>query len=368
MARVKKVLILNSGSSSLKWSFLDARDESTIQEGREDQTDSGLSIPETLRALLGRFPNPDAVGQRVVHGGTLFQKTIRINADSRKKLESLVELDPLHMKPALAWVDAVTAALPLTPQFASFDTAFHATLPETTGYALPREWTKKWGLRRFGFHGLSVAYAVRRAGEMLGSLPDRLIVCHLGSGSSVTAVEKGKSLDTTMGFTPLEGLVMATRSGSVDPGLLLYLQLHCDVKPEQLEKVLSHESGLLGVSGISGDLREVVKAMDDGSASAALAYGQFIRSARRAVGAMAAVLGGVDALVFTGGIGENQPRVRQDITSTLVFTGVQLDAQKNHSTNSDGDVSGKNSKARILVIKAREDLTILRELLQDHKI
>jgi acetate kinase len=363
MARVKKLLILNSGSSSLKWSLLDAQNESTIQEGHEDQPDSGISILPSLRSLLTRFPTPDAVGHRIVHGGMLFQKTIRIDSDSREKLESLVNLDPLHMKPALAWVDAVTTALPQTPQFASFDTAFHSTLPETTGYALPQAWTKKWGLKRFGFHGLSVAYAVRRAGEMLGALPGRLIVCHLGSGSSITAVEKGKSVDTTMGFTPQEGLVMATRSGSIDPGLLLYLQIHGGVKPEELEDALLHRSGLLGVSGTSGDLREVMKDIDNGSAPAALAYGQFIRSARRAVGAMAAVLGGVDTLVFTGGIGENQPRTRQDIVSTLAFAGLQLDKEKNHSTNSDEDVSSKDSKARILVMKAREDLTILREML-----
>lgn len=365
MDAVKKVLVLNYGSSSLKWSLLDAKDEATLQAGHEPWKESDLTGVETLRSILKRFPKPDAVGHRIVHGGNLFKKAIRIDPGSLAKLKTLVVLDPLHMGTALAAVDAITAELPGTPQFASFDTAFHATLPEAAaGYALPYEWIQKWSLRRYGFHGLSVEYSSQKTKEWMGSIPGRLIVCHLGSGSSVTAVEKGRSVDTTMGFTPLEGLVMATRSGSVDPGLLFYLQRHHGIKTGELEEVLYYGSGLLGVSGVSGDLREVLAAADKGSAPSVLAYGLFLQSVRRAIGSMLAVLGGVDALVFTGGIGENQYRVRRDLTSTLAYAGIHLDAEVNRSAATDREISEKDSMAKIWVIRSREDLMILRELLQ----
>jgi acetate kinase len=359
---MKKVLVLNFGSSGLKWSLLDARNEDLLEGGQEKLP---LSGPFPMEALLRRLPKPDAVGHRIVHGGTFFQQAVRIDQDIRAKLESLVELAPSHMRAALAAVDRINMDWAGVPQFAFFDTAFHASLSEAAaGYALPREWVKKWGLRRFGFHGLSVAYATARAAQWMGKIHHRLVVCHLGSGCSVTAVENGKSVDTTMGYTPLEGLVMATRSGSIDPGLLLSLQLHQGVKPEELAETLIHRSGLLGVSGISGDIREVWAAAEKGSAPAALAYGQFVQSARRAIGAMIAVLGGVDALVFTGGIGENQLQVRQDLTSTLAYAGVLLDGDFNRSVVPDQDIATNESKARVFVFKAREDLTILRELLQ----
>ncbi len=361
---MKKVLILNCGSSSLKWSLLDAGNESVLLEGQGNLTGANPKDQETIRGVLRGIPPVDAVGHRIVHGGALFQKTIRIDPESRARLESLVELDPLHMRSALLGIDEITSAFPGLPQFAAFDTAFHANLPETTGYALPPEWIKKWGIRRFGFHGLSVAYSTARAAEWMGRVPERLVVCHLGSGSSVTAVKNGRSIDTSMGFTPLEGLVMSTRAGSIDAGLLLHLQLRGGLKPRELLETLSHGSGLLGVSGISGDLREVMAAADQGSSSAILAYGQLILSARRSIGAMMAVLGGMDTLVFTGGIGENQPRVRQDLISTLAYAGVGLDETSNLAAVPDMEISAKNSKTKILVIRAREDLTILRELLQ----
>jgi len=364
MDAVSRVLVLNSGSSSLKWSVLDAETESTVVEGVEPlPRDSNSST--LIGSLFDRVPRFDAVGHRVVHGGQLFRATTRIDPRVRADLELLVDLDPLHMKRALAGVDAVRAALPLMPQFAAFDTAFHATLSEAAaGYALPFEWTERWGLRRFGFHGLSVAHSVRRAREMLRRNTPRLVVCHLGSGCSVTAVQDGHSVDTTMGFTPLEGLVMATRSGSVDPGLLLYLELHRGVTPSDLFDALTMRSGLLGVSGVAGDLREVLSAAAAGSSRAALAYEQFILAVKRAVGAMVGVLSGLDGIVFTGGIGENSARVRQDVASALLFAGVRLDEEVNRSASPDADVAHAESRVPLLVIHAREDLVMLRDVVR----
>jgi acetate kinase len=212
-----------------------------------------------------------------------------------------------------------------------------------------------------------VAYAVERADELLGAPPSRLIVCHLGSGCSVTAVEGGRSVDTTMGFSPLEGLMMATRSGSVDPGVLLYLQQHCKVGVNELRETLTRRSGLRGVSGVSGDLREVLEAADGGSSRARLAYERFVLSVRRALGAMAGVLGGVDAVVFTGGIGENSARVRRDATSTLRFAGLELAEDADASSNAERDIAAPESRVRVLVVQAREDLAILKDVLRLHR-
>ena len=362
MDGLRRVLVLNCGSSTLKWAVLDAADESTVSEGCERLLEAE-AVP--IRAVLDRVGDVDAVGHRIVHGGALFRETVLVDAHVRAGLESLVELDPLHMRRALSAVDAVRARLPTLPQFAAFDTAFHATIPEpAAGYGLPFEWTERFGLRRFGFHGLSVAHATERAREMTGRTPPRLVVCHLGSGCSVTAVMAGRSVDTTMGFTPLEGLMMGTRSGSVDPGLLLHLQLQCGLGPAELWEALTEKSGLLGLSGVSGDLREVLAAADAGSARAALAYERFVLSAKRAIGSMMAVLGGLDALVFTGGIGENSPSVRRDLVSSLAFAGAQLDDGANGVAMTDVDVAGSESTVHILVVRSREDLVILHELIR----
>jgi acetate kinase len=367
MDTVKRVLVLNSGSSTLKWTLLSTADESTLagdtitfaggEEGRRT---------EQIRAVLHNVPEFDAVGHRIVHGGARYDKMTVVDARIRADLESLVERDPLHMRPALDGIDAVRAQAPAIPQFAAFDTAFHATLPAAAaGYALPLEWTEQWDLRRFGFHGLSVAYSEERARELTGRVVPRLVVCHLGSGCSVTAVARGRSVDTTMGFTPLEGLVMGTRSGSVDPGLLLYLQLQHGLTAAEMFKALTTRSGLLGISGISGDFRDVESARAAGSTRAALAYERFVLSVKRAVGAMMSVLGGLDVLVFTGGIGENSSRVRFDVASALSFAGTRLDDEKNGTAVPDLDIAEPGSAVRILVVRAREDLVILREMMRD---
>jgi acetate kinase len=356
-----RVLVLNAGSSTLKWTLFDGADRAKADAGVEDWGDTPLDRRgEHVRAALRRFPRFDVVGHRVVHGGSRFVGPALIDTTVRAELEALKALDRVHMEPALAGIDAVTAELPAMPQVASFDTAFHATLPEATGYALPYEWSERWGLKRYGFHGLSVQYSVGEASRLLGRTPPKLIVCHLGGGCSVTAVADGKSLDTTMGFSPLDGVMMATRAGSVDPGLLLYLQVECGLSVEELRDGLANRSGLLGVSGVSGDLRKVLAAADAGAARARLAYERFIWTLRRAVCAMAGVLGGVDALVFTGGIGENSARVRGDVAGALAFAGLHLVAD---SSGAGGRlISDFNSRVSALVVEAREDLVILAEV------
>ncbi|HVV85334.1 MAG TPA: acetate/propionate family kinase [Kofleriaceae bacterium] len=360
-----RALVLNAGSSTLKWAVLDTAERRALAAGDEPwRAGEAAARAEQVEALLRRVPAFDVAGHRIVHGGLRYTAAAVVDRQVRADLDALAALDPLHMQPALAGVDAVARAAPASVQVAAFDTAFHATMPEAAaGYGLPYAWTERWGLRRFGFHGLSVAYAAGRVRELLGRVPPRTIVCHLGSGCSVTALADGRSVDTTMGFTPLEGVMMATRAGSVDPGLLLHLQARCGVGLDELAEVLQHGSGLLGVSGVSADLREVQAAADGGDPRAKLACERFTLTLRRAVGAMAGVLEGVDAIVFTGGIGEHSARVRGDVAAALRFAGLELDAGPGAA---DGDrvISTGASAVVALVIAAREDLVILDEVVR----
>jgi acetate kinase len=359
-----RVLVLNTGSSTLKWSVLDAADESLVTEGdlAWDESDPTRHKPE-VEAALRRLPTVAAVGHRVVHGGAAFRRSVLIDARVRAGIAALADLAPLHNPAALAGIDAALAALPDLPQVAAFDTAFHHTIPEPAArYALPADWTERWGLRRFGFHGLSVAYAVRRAAELLGTAPRRLVVCHLGAGCSVTAVQDGRSVDTSMGYTPLEGMLMARRSGSVDPGLLLHLLRAEKVGAAELDETLNQRSGLLGVSGVSADWRELERAAEAGSEPARLARAMFAHSLVRTVGEMLAVLGGLDALVFTGGIGEHSAWVREQVAVKLAFAAVELDRRRNAEVRLDSDVAVAGAPVRVLVVAAREDLTVLREV------
>lgn len=364
MALASNALILNAGSGTLKWSLFDADDQLLATATEPWCSDAAAARREQVAQLLAKVGKPSGVGHRVVHGGPWFRASVCIDDAVRDHLEALREIDPLHVDAALIGIDAIAAEYPDLIQTASFDTAFHATLPPpAAAYSLPYAWSERWQLRRYGFHGLSVAYAVWRCGELLGALPRRLIVCHLGSGCSVTAVERGVSVDTTMGFTPLEGMTMATRAGSIDPGLIIYLQRHCGVSVDELDDALNHRSGLLGLSGVSSDLRAVIAAAESGNVRAALARSHFIHDARRAVGAMYGVLGGCDALVFTGGIGEHQPGVRSGIAAALEGGGLTLDASANTATGDlDADIADPDSRIRALVIGAREDLVVLRDL------
>ena len=354
----RPVLILNTGSSTFKWALL-SDDEQFLGTGSEEwDAEDALTRKAQIEAKLRAIPPCRAVGHRIVHGGLAFEDSVVVDDTVRRELEELLTLDLMHMRPALCALDAARDAFPQALHVAAFDTAFHRTLSKAAaGYALPTEWTQRWGLRRFGFHGLSVSWSVDWARRNLQPFPRRLIVAHLGSGCSVTAVLDGHSVDTSMGFTPLEGMMMGTRSGSVDPGLLLHLQTHLGVSALELEDALANRSGLLGVSGVSADMREVLVAADAGNSNAWLAYDRFILSGRRAVGAAAGVLGGVDALVFTGGIGEHNARARHDIAAA--FDGLELDE---HADAEEGLISSSRSSIRVAVVKAREDLVLLREV------
>ena len=360
---MRRVLVLNAGSSSLKWVVLDAQSEVIQQQGTAswDGTEGGRHAAEVARAL-GDVKQVDAVGHRVVHGGQRFQQSVLVDQAVRDGIQDLADLAPLHNPAALAGIDAAQQRFgPDVPQVAAFDTAFHASLPEPAAiYPLAWQWIQQWGVRRFGFHGLSVQHAVSRATELLQSPPEKLVVCHLGAGCSATAVLDGRSVDTSMGFTPLEGLMMVRRSGSVDPGLMLYLLGR--MSADELDRGLNEQAGLAGVSGVSADLRAVQAAADTGDRRSRLAIEMFVHRVVATVGGLVAVLNGLDALVFTGGIGENSAAIRAEVASHLSFLGLRLDASANADTTSDAVVSAPDSRIQVLVITAREDLAVVREV------
>ena len=357
-------LILNAGSSSLKFSLIDQTDDKVWTQGVAKPTQAVRDIVDEVRARSQSSGVAiDGVAHRVVHGGTRFTDAVLVTQEVRAALAGLSDLAPLHNPPSLAVIDAALEALPDIPHVAVFDTAFHATLaPEAFTYPLPHEWNQRWGLRRFGFHGLNHAYCAERAAQILNLSVDgfRVVIAHLGNGASVAAVRDGRSVDTSMGFTPMEGLMMGTRSGSVDPGLLLYLLVRCGISADELENALNHESGLLGVSGVSPDMQKVIEASRAGNARASLAMAIFAHRARQAIGAMAVTLGGVDALVFTAGIGEHSGQIRAAVCDGLSCLGLELDRQANASAQTDAVVSTATSRAAILVVTAREDLMMAR--------
>jgi acetate kinase len=354
-----RVLVVNAGSSSLKLRLLGDRDEILAQEELQApraQIDRA-ALREALHSELG---DAQAVGHRIVHGGERFRSAVRIDAEVERALRELVDLAPLHQPKSLAALDAVTVVLPDVPAVACFDTAFHRTLPAAAAtYALPAQWRERWGLRRYGFHGLSHAWIARRAPQLLGrsAATLRIVSCHLGAGASLCAISSGASIDTTMGFTPLEGIVMATRSGSVDPGMLLWLLEREQLTPREMAEGLEHDAGLLGLCG-TADMREVLDRADDGDPQAQLALAVYIHRLRAAIAAMTAPLGGLDALVFTGGVGERSAAVRELTVDGLAFIGLALDEQLNRASAPDADLSAARASAATLVLAAREDLEI----------
>jgi acetate kinase len=300
-----------------------------------------------------------AVGHRIVHGGTSFTAPVVVDAAVEKELRALVNLAPLHQPAALAALAAVRAAAPDVVQVACFDTAFHARLPPpATTYAVPASWRARFGIRRYGFHGLSHAHAARRAAELTGGR--RVVTCHLGSGASLAAVLDGVGVDTTMGFTPLEGLVMSTRSGTVDPGMLLWLQTSAGRSADELTDALFHSSGLLALAGTS-DMRTVTERAAAGEPDASLALSVYLHRLRAEIAAMAAAAGGLDTLVFTGGVGERSARVRSGAAEGLGFLGVALDPGRNAGhRGGDEEISAAGAAVRTLVVEAREDIEIAR--------
>ncbi len=358
-----RVLVVNAGSSSLKLTLLDGAD--TTLQARELAAPGAQVDPRELReALDSPLAQADAVGHRIVHGGERFRDAVEVDAGVRAALGELVDLAPLHQPKSLAALDAVSAALGQLPAVACFDTAFHATLPPAAAtYALPAEWRERWGLRRYGFHGLSHAFIARRAQELLapGGTALRLVSCHLGAGASLCAIAEGRSVETTMGFTPLEGIVMATRSGSVDPGMLLWLMEHEQLSAAELSAALEYRSGLLGL-GASADMREILERAGAGDGPAGLALDVYIHRLRAGIAAMAAALGGIDALVFAGGVGEHAAQVRELAAKGLGFLGVALDEQRNRAAGGDGEVGSDDAQVRSLVLRTREDLEIARQV------
>jgi acetate kinase len=370
-----RVLVVNAGSSSLKLTLLDGED--TVLAARELAAPRAKVNPDEIRAALhSTLSEADAVGHRIVHGGERFREAVRLDAEVREALRELVDLAPLHQPKSLSALDAVTEALPGVPAIACFDTAFHATLPPAAStYALPARWRERWGLRRYGFHGLSHAWVARRAPQVLACAREgkrdaselRIVSCHLGAGASLCAIGAGRSLDTTMGFTPLEGLVMATRSGSVDPGMLLWLLTrpgtseHEKLSAPELADALEHRSGLLGLAG-SADMREILARAGAGEPTARLALDVYVHRLRAGIAAMVAALGGLDALVFTGAVGERSAEVRAQTAAGLAFLGVSLDGDRNHETSADGEIGAEGAAVRTLVLTAREDLEISRQV------
>ncbi len=388
-----KILVLNGGSSSFKCWFEDgeprwnaradwSRDSSTadVKITRSD----GASIKRTITASApSGFLQPllealwtgeakvidapsqiDVVGHRIVHGGPKYRASVLVTPEVRAGIAEQAQFAPAHNKLQLSAIETVDRVIGTkVPQVAVFDTGFHATLaPAAYVYPGPYAWIEE-GIRRYGFHGISVQYSTRRAAELLHvpANSSRLIVCHLGNGASVTAVENGKSVDTSMGFTPLEGIMMGTRSGSVDPSILVYLMRRHGYTADQLDEILNRKSGLLGVSGLSGDMREILEAIEKGNDRARLAYDIFAHRLTREIGAMLAVLGGADAIVFTGGIGENCAPLRKDVCAQLAFIGLKLDAEKNAKPHLDQNIAAAGSSIQVLVIRADEDWEIARE-------
>ncbi len=357
-----RVLVFNAGSSSLKVRALDEDDqlladhELTASHGRFDEDD----VAKTIQAL----PPMDAVGHRVVHGGPRYKTAVRLNEEVVEYLGSLIELAPLHQPAALSGIALAGRLLPQLPAVAAFDTAFHADMPAAAStYAIPEEWRERWGIKRYGFHGLSHAYCARRAAELLERADGafQVVTCHLGAGASLAAVRNGGSVATTMGFTPLEGLVMATRSGDLDPGALLYLERHAHLTESQLFDALEHRSGLLALAG-TADMREVLVRVSAGDERARLAFDIYIHRLVKAIAAMAAAMAGLDALVFTGGVGENAAPVRQAAAAELGFIGVQVDRELNLGVSRDLDISADGTRVRTLVVHAREDVEVAREV------
>jgi acetate kinase len=359
------VFTVNAGSSSLKYALVDADAGTRLTEGAVERI--GGAYAEAFRtafAAMRDHPAPVAFAHRVVHGGTRFTAPVVIDDDVLGAVRELAALAPLHNPANADGIAAARAAHPDVPHVAVFDTAFHATLPAAAAtYAIPRDWRERWPLRRYGFHGLSHAYASRRTAELLSRpLAElRTVTCHLGAGASLAAVSGGVSLDTTMGFTPLEGLAMATRSGSVDPGLVLWVQTEGGMSAAEVTDGLEHDSGLVGIAG-TADMRGVLRRAAAGDPDATLALDLYIHRVRAGIAAMAASMGGLDAVAFTGGVGEHAPEIRRRAVDGLGFLGLAVDPARNGAADGDAVIGIEGGSVAIVVVTAREDIEIARQV------
>ncbi|MES2170044.1 MAG: acetate kinase [Actinomycetota bacterium] len=365
------VLVLNSGSSSVKWAVIDADRGTRVAAGAVDQIgETGSATPDhaaAIAVILAELPagRIDAVGHRIVHGGMRFSEAVLIDDAVIAAVQQLVPLAPLHNPAGLEGIQAARAALPGIPQVAVFDTAFHATLPPAAyTYAIDTHVAQRFGVRRYGFHGTSYRFVSRVAADFLGRPLDelRLVVLHLGNGASAAAIAGGVSVDTSMGLTPLEGLVMGTRSGDIDPAVIPYLSRVAGMSVDDIDDLLNRRSGLLGLAG-HGDLRETVSASERGSAHAALAIEVYVHRLRHYIGAYAAIMGGVDAIVFTGGVGENSALIRSGALETFGFLGVHIDPEANAAVDQNRRaISSSDSTVAVLVIPTDEELEIVRQV------
>lgn len=397
-----KVLVLNSGSSTQKTALFDlgqtasspdavpplwegklecngekenltvrnSRGKEARDERQQNAKDRASSVEDLVRmlwsgptAVLPRAEDVDVVGHRIVHGGAKLTEPVLIDAQVKQTIADVAEIAPLHNKAGLEGIQTAERLFPGKPQIAMFDTGFHRTLPDCAKiYPGPYEWVAR-GIRRYGFHGINHQYCAQRAGQLLKREVSalRIISCHLGNGCSLAAINAGRSIDTTMGFTPLDGVMMGTRGGEIDPGILIHLIRKDHLTADQLDDLLNRHAGLIGISGVSSDMRDVLKAAEGGNTRAKLAFEIFVHRLQSGIAAMAASLGGVDAIVFTAGIGENSAEVRRAACERLLFLGVQLDSAKNGSANPDLDIATEDSAVRVLVIRAQEDWAIARE-------
>ena len=390
-----KILVLNCGSSSVKYKLIESTDGKVLAEGGVEKlglpdsfikfklSDGSKKVVETLmpthkeavETIVKVLTDPkdgviksmgeiEAVGHRVVHGMDKFSQSVLITPEVKEKIKECYTVAPLHNPANMTGIEAVTEILPSVPQVAVFDTAFHQTMPaKAYMYALPWEAYEKYGVRRYGFHGTSHRYVSRRACEFLG-LPyekQRIITCHIGNGASITAIEDGKSVDTSMGLTPTEGLMMGTRVGDVDPGALVYLMKCENLDADGLMNLINKRSGVAGVSGISSDMRDIEAAIANGDERARLALDMYEYRILKYIGAYTAVLGGVDVIVFTGGVGENQTGTREKICRQLAYLGVTFNEKANSVRGEEIEISGADSKVHVVVIPTDEELMIARD-------
>lgn len=391
-----KILVLNCGSSSVKYKLIDTDTDVTMAEGGVEKigledgflkfkkTDGSKEIKQlglidhkaAVMAILENLTDPtvgciktfdeiDAVGHRVVHGGEKFASSVLITDEVIQQVKDCYDLAPLHNPANITGIEAITALLPDVPQVGVFDTAFHQTMPARSYmYAIPYDYYKTDGVRRYGFHGTSHRYVSQRAAEILGEPIENLkmVTCHIGNGGSITAIDGGKSVDTSMGLTPTEGLMMGTRTGDIDPGAITYLMTKYGMSASEVQTLINKKSGVAGVSGISNDMREIEAAVNAGDARAKLALDMYELRILKYVGAYAAEMGGIDVIVFTGGVGENQTGVRENVCVPLKFMGVEIDKELNARTRgTETIISTPTSRVKVLVVPTDEELTIARD-------
>jgi len=393
-----KVLVINAGSSSLKYQLIDMTNESVLAKGLCDRIGIENSFikqtrgdeepvvinkvlknhKDAIEAVISALTDDkigviksmseiSAVGHRIVHGGEKFNSSAVINEQVMNAVRECIDIAPLHNPPNIIGIEACQQIMPDVPMVGVFDTTFHSTMPEHAYlYAIPYELYQKYGIRKYGFHGTSHKYVSERAAEILGKPLSELkiITCHLGNGSSICAVNKGKSIDTSMGFTPLQGLAMGTRSGTIDPEVVTYLMEKEDLNVKGVSNLLNKKSGVLGVSGVSSDFRDLHTAADEGNKRAQLALDIFAYGVKKFIGEYIAVMNGVDAIVFTAGIGENNPTIRSMVLDNMDFFGIKIDAEKNKIRGQELDISASDAKVRTLVIPTNEELAIARETMR----